>query len=110
MARFLFRLASVLQLRETQHDECRTALAEAYSVDAVLKNQADALKREIDALKEFCRRKVSPGAVDINRLVEAQRYEMVARAQEQKIDEQRQQVAAEIERRFRWRDVRGCLV
>jgi flagellar protein FliJ len=99
MAQFVFRMASLLRLRESRRDECRSALAEAYNVDAVLMRQADALGRELDALKEFCRRKASPGAVDVNRLVEAQRYELVARAQERKIDEQRQQVAAEIDRR-----------
>jgi flagellar FliJ protein len=99
MARFLFRMESLLRLRESRRDECRAALAEAYNVDEVLKKQYLAMERELDMLKEFCRRKVSPGAVDVNRLVEAQRYELVARAQQRKIGEQRQQVAAEIERR-----------
>jgi len=99
MARFIFRLAALLRLRESRRDECRAALAEAYRIDEVLKSQFDGLSRELDALREFCRQKASPGSVDIDRLVEAQRYELVARAQQQQIAKQREAVAAEIERR-----------
>ena len=82
MAKFTFRLAALLRLRESRRDECRAALAEAYRVDEVLARQFDSLVRELDALRTFCRLKASPGAVDIDRLVEAQRYELVARAQQ----------------------------
>ncbi|MGA2253108.1 MAG: flagellar export protein FliJ [Thermoguttaceae bacterium] len=99
MARFIFRLTALLRLRESRRDECRAALAEAYRIDEVLKGQFDSLGRELDALREYCRRKASPGAVDIDRLVEAQRYELVARAQQRQIAQQRETVAVEIERR-----------
>jgi flagellar protein FliJ len=99
MARFKFRLAALLRLRESRRDECRSALAEAYRVDDALKNQYDGLARELDLLREFCRLKASPGTVDIDRLVEAQRYELVARAQQRHVAQQRQAVVAEIERR-----------
>ena len=99
MAGFTFRLAPLLRLRESRRDECRAALAEAYRVDEVLAKQFEGLSRELDALRTFCRMKVSPGAIDIDRLVEAQRYELVARAQQQQLAEQRKTVAAEIERR-----------
>ena len=99
MARFIFRLTALLRLREARRDECRAALAEAYRIDEVLRKQLEGLDRELDALREFCRRNASPGAVDIERLVQAQRYELVARAQQQRLVQQRQTVAAEIERR-----------
>jgi flagellar FliJ protein len=99
MARFIFRLTALLRLRESRRDECRAALAEAYRVDELLKGQFDGFSRELDALREFCRRKASPGSVNIDQLVEAQRYELVARAQQRKIAQQREAVAAEIERR-----------
>jgi len=104
MAMFAFRLTALLRLRESRRDECRAALAEAYRVDEVLKGQFEGLARELDVLREFCRLKVSPGAVDIDRLIEAQRYELVARAQQKHVAQQRETVAAEIERR------RGALV
>ncbi len=99
MARFLFRLAALLRLRESRRDECRAALAEAYRIDEVLAKQIDNLKRELEALRTFCRMKVGPGRVEIDRLVEAQRYDLVVQAQQKRLAEQRQTVAAEIERR-----------
>ena len=92
-------LEPLLKLRKSRRDECRAALAEAYRVDEVLRKQFDGLDRELDALREFCRRKSAPGGVDIDRLVEAQRYELVTRAQQQTSASSGRTVAAEIERR-----------
>ena len=99
MSRFIFRLEPLLKIRGARRDECRAALAEGYRVDEVLRKQFDSMERELDALREFCRRKASTGHVDIDRLVEAQRYELVTRAQQGKIAQQRETVAVEIERR-----------
>ena len=99
MARFTFRLAALLHLRETRRDECRATLAEAYRTDEALARQFDDLCRDRDALRNFWRLKASPGAVDIDRLVEAQRYELVIRARQQDLARQRETLAAEIERR-----------
>ncbi len=99
MARFTFRLAALLRLRESRRDECRAALAEAYRIDEVLGKRIDGLDRELGALREFCRANASPGAVNVERLVQAQRYELVARAQQGRLVQQRQTVAGEIERR-----------
>ncbi len=99
MPKFTFRLSALLGLRESRRDECRAALAEAYRIDDVLRKQFEGLGRELDALREFCRLKASPGIVDIDKLVEAQRYELVARAQQRHVAQQRETVAAEIERR-----------
>ena len=99
MPKFVFRLTALLRIRESRRDECRAALADAYRVDEVLRKQFETLSQEINALREFCRLKASPGTVDIDRLVEAQRYELVTRAQQRNIAQQRQTVAAEVERR-----------
>jgi flagellar FliJ protein len=99
MSRFVFRLEPLLKLRESRRDECRASLAEGLRVDEVLRNQFGNLERELEALKEFCRRTASTGSVDIDRLVEAQRYELVTRAQQHNIAQQRETVTAEIARR-----------
>jgi len=99
MTGFAFRLATLLRLRESRRDECRAALAAAYRADEALEQQWDGLGRELDALRTFRRLKVSPGSVDIERLIEAQRYEVVTRAQQRHVVQQRQTLAAEIERR-----------
>jgi flagellar FliJ protein len=99
MAGFTFRLAALLRLRESRRDECRAALADAYRVDEVLGRQLEGLRQELDGLREFRRRKISSKAIDIDPLVEAQRYELVLRAQQQHVAQQRQTVAAQIELR-----------
>lgn len=88
-----------MRLRESTRDECRAALAEAYRVDDVLRQKVDRIAWELEHLKDFCRMKASPGTVDIDRLVEAQRYELVARQQQRQFVAQRESIAAEIERR-----------
>ena len=99
MARFTFRLTALLRLRESRRNECRAALAEAYRVDEVLLKQVETIGRELDALRKFCRITLTSKVVNVDRLVEAQRYELIARAQQQRLVEQRQQVAQEIKHR-----------
>jgi flagellar protein FliJ len=99
MVKFKFRLATVLKLREADRDERRAALAEAYRVDAVLEQRLQEVAEEYDGLKEQCRRAAGPGPVAIDRLVEAQRYEISLKYQQAQLVGQRQTVAAEIERR-----------
>ena len=99
MANFHFHMEPLLKLRQARRDECRAALAEALRVDDVLQKQLDAAGREIDALREFCRQASAPGSVDIERLVEARRYDLVTQAQQQNIVQQRESVTAEIQRR-----------
>lgn len=99
MAKFKFRLATLLRLREATRDQRRTELAEAYRVDDVLQQRIEHADQELLALRTQCRRAAAPGAVDIDQLVAAQRYELVLRAQQKQLGSQREQVAAEIERR-----------
>ena len=99
MAKFKFRLATLLRLREATRDERRTELAEAYRADDVLGEHLDHVGRELGLLQAQCRKAAGPGTVDVDRLVEAQRYEVALRAQENQLAEQRKVVGAEIDRR-----------
>jgi len=99
MPKFKFRLATLLRLREAARDERRTQLAEAYRVDDVLQQRLSRVREEMDRLREQCRRAAGPGTVDIDRLVESQRYELSLRAQQHQLLRQREALAAEIERR-----------
>jgi flagellar FliJ protein len=92
-------LATLLQLREAARDERRAELAEAYRADTLIGQQIHALDTELKRLLEECRRAVSPGKIDVDRLLAAQRHELVLRAQIQFIGHQRQRLAAEIARR-----------
>ena len=97
MARFIFRLAALLRLRESRRDECRAALAEAYRVDEVLAKQLDGLNRELDALREFCRLTVSSRTIDVRPAGRGPALRTGGAAQQRHVAQQRQTVAAEIE-------------
>jgi flagellar protein FliJ len=99
MPSFKFRLAPVLKLREAARDERRLELAEAYRVDDLLRQRQEQTGEELEMLRENCRRAASPGVVDVDRLVESQRYELNLRSQERELQRQREGVSAEIERR-----------
>jgi flagellar FliJ protein len=99
MARFKFRLATLLKLRESARDERRTELAQAYQADDVVGGHLQQVHDELGALKNQRREAAGPGAVDIDRLIEAQRYEVILKARQRQMNEQRARLAAEIERR-----------
>ena len=99
MAKFKFRLATLLRLREVARDERRTELAEAYRADDVLQEQLDHVAAQLGRLQGRCRKAGGAGPVDIDRLVEAQRYGLTLRNQQHQLGRQRHVIAAEIERR-----------
>jgi flagellar protein FliJ len=99
MTKFKFRLATFLKLRGATRDERRTELAQAYRADDVLREHLDGVRQELGALQGECRRAVGPGNVDLDRLVEAQRYELNLRSRHAQLGKQREALAAEIERR-----------
>ncbi len=99
MARFKFRLATLLKLREAARDERRAELAQAYRADDVLNEHLEQVRTELNFLEEQCRKAAGPGIIDIDRLIEAQRYEIILKVQQRHLNEQRGRLAAEIERR-----------
>jgi flagellar protein FliJ len=99
MAKFQFRLATLLRIREATRDERRHALAEAYRVDELLRVQVENIGRELSQLITQRRQDAGPGEVKVDRLVNSQRFELTLRHQERQLLRQRETVAAEIERR-----------
>ena len=100
MPRFHFRLTTLLRLRERDRDDCRAALAEAFRVDDALSGGAGRpVQQQLDELQALCRRTAGPGPVDVEQLLESRRYQMTLRGELASLQQQRQAVAAEIERR-----------
>lgn len=97
MAKFQFRLATLLRLREATRDERRVQLAEVQRADAELQSQLERLAREQEQLRRDCREAAGPGTVDLRRLVEAEQYASALRMQEAGIRRQRETLAVEIE-------------
>ena len=99
MAKFRFRLATLLKLREATRDERRAELAQAYQADAFLEQQQDRLQRELAGLVLQSRKVSGPGTLDVDQLLQTQRYELFLRARQSQLADQRGTVAEEIERR-----------
>lgn len=104
MAKFQFRMTSLLRVRESLRDQRRGELAAAFRADEVLQQRLQHVRQELTWLLEQCRRAAGPGTVDVDRLIESQRYDLTLRAMQKQIEDQRRALAAEIERR------RGALV
>ncbi len=101
MAKFKFRLATLLRLREAARDERRAELAQAYRADEILQEQRTRLAADLRELERHIRRVSAPGQLDVDRLLEARRYELVLRSQQQQAGQQHEALQAEIERRRR---------
>ncbi len=99
MSKFKFRLATLLRLREATRDQRRSELAEAYRVDDVLQKQIEYVGKEMDWLMHRYRKAAGPGIVNVDSLVDAGRYELMLRSQQNQLGRQREDVCEEIERR-----------
>jgi len=99
MAKFKFRLATLLRLRELARDERRAQLAQAYRAQEILEEQKRQLEQHLTELRLRTRLAAGPGEVDIDRLLEARRFEAVLLAQRQQVDQKQEAVGREVERR-----------
>ena len=99
MAKFNFRLTTLLKMREAARDERRVALAQAYKAEAVLRQRERDLNDQVGQLREQYHQAAQPGALKVDRLVENQRYGIVLRGQRNLSRRQLQQLNEEIERR-----------
>ncbi len=97
MAAFRFRLSRLLELRRAVRDQARAHLAQAQRAYDMLEERLAALRSELQAARRMMQ--LVPGAVDVDRVLAASRYEAVLRYQEQEVLAQRELVAAEVERR-----------
>lgn len=99
MAKYKFRLATLQKVREAHRDLQRGSLAEAFRAEQVLAENRAELVAEERELRELKRSATDGQYLDVNRLVEAQRYELLLKAQAQELAKQAILLAAETERR-----------
>jgi flagellar FliJ protein len=99
MAKYKFRLATLQKVREARRDRERAALAEAFQAEEVLAERRGVLAAEADELRALQQSAVCAHVLDVNRLLEAQRYELVLKAQGSELAKQEMLLAAETERR-----------
>src|SRR3990172_219949 len=99
MNKYKFRLQTVLKLREAHRDQKRAALADAFRAEQVLADRRAELVEEQRELRRLQQTLTADRYLDVNRLLEAQRYEMVLRTQEQELTLQEALLAAEVQKR-----------
>jgi len=98
MSKQPFKLATVMRLREAARDERRWELAQALHARQVLLQRAEGLSEELSELRASDRA-AAEGRVDVDALVDCQRYEAVLRADIALLGQQGVAVEEEIERR-----------
>ena len=96
---FKFRLETLLRLRTGERDQRRADLAKALRADELVQGEQSRLAAEQASLAERQRSLKSPGAANIDALLNTHRYEVVLVAAARQLASQRTQIAAEIERR-----------
>jgi flagellar export protein FliJ len=97
MAGFRFRLHTLHRLRESVRDERRSQLADALRVDATLEEQQEKVQTELKVTRASQRAPV--GVVNVDRILQAQRYELMLQSELSAIEQQRKHVAQEIDAR-----------
>jgi len=99
MATFHFRLGTVQRLREAARDERRSQLAEAYRAEEIVRGRLAEVDQELAGLKQGYISAISPGSVNVDKLVDVQRYEVVLLAERKVIESQIDALKTEIEKR-----------
>jgi flagellar export protein FliJ len=99
MSKYKFRLATLQKLREARRNQERTALAEAFRAEQILAEHRAALAAEQLALRGLQRDATAGRYLDVDRLLDAQRYELVLKSRELELAGQKELLAVETERR-----------
>jgi flagellar protein FliJ len=101
MAKYRFRLETIEKLRVIRRDQQRVALAEALRAEQVLIERRADIQNEQAALRTMQRAASAQHHVDVNRLLDAQRYELVLNVRKLELTNQQALLSTEIERRRR---------
>jgi flagellar protein FliJ len=99
MAKYKFRLETVQRVREARRDEQRLSLADAFRAEQILAQSRAELVAEGESLRELQRAAAAGKYLNVNQLLEAQRYELLLKARSQELTKQAILLAAESERR-----------
>ena len=95
--KFQFRLQTLMRLREAARDERREQLAEVLRIDDALREKLS----ELESLRQEARRMqtMGRGRIDVDKLLEAQRYDAVVTLEQRHVEQQRANVTVEIAKR-----------
>jgi len=99
MAKYKFRLQTLQKVREAKRDQQRASLADAFRAEQILIEKRAEITKEKAELAELQRSAATGKYLDVNRLLEAQRYEILLQARGHELAKQTALVQAETERR-----------
>jgi flagellar FliJ protein len=99
MPKYKFRLETLQKVREAHRDEQRASLAEAFRAEQILAESRAELAAEEQTMRELQRAATTGPYLDVNRILEAQRYDLLLKAQSQQMAKQAALLEAETERR-----------
>jgi flagellar protein FliJ len=98
MARFEFRLKTLLTLREASRDERRRELAGSHDALCELQRQHQSLQMQWEQQRQTSRAHVASATIDPQRLMADHRYENELRNQLDALAERERQLLAEMDR------------
>jgi flagellar FliJ protein len=98
MTAFRFRLETLLKLREAERQQRRAALSEAFHAERLLNEEIYWVTQELDHTRRSARL-AAGGTIDVGRLLDMDRYELILQTQTSALNERKQQVADEIAKR-----------
>jgi flagellar export protein FliJ len=99
MPPYRFRLATLLRLREATRDEKRLSLADAQRAEQIVTDRIADIDNQLAGVRGASAQAARPGRVNVDTLMEMQRYELLLKAERSTAEQQRQVVAAEVLRR-----------
>ncbi len=99
MARFQFRLETLLKLRRSEQHDRQRRLSEAEEAIRRLAMQYEDLRKHQIALQQDTRQLAAPGPLNVDLLVQAQRYESVLQVQCRALEQQIALIRTERDRR-----------
>lgn len=101
MPKFKFRFNTLRRLREAARDETRQRLAQAQEAAQIVAARRRSIEDQLDALRQSQRSLCESQTLNVNQVLQAQRYQTSLQAQRVQLQEQADKVRAEVERRRR---------
>jgi flagellar protein FliJ len=80
MARFRFRLKTLLAVREAERESCRAQLADVLTAERAVLDKKQALENELFRQRSRARARLAPGRIDLGALATADGYERLLRS------------------------------
>ncbi|MFV1966407.1 MAG: flagellar export protein FliJ [Pirellulaceae bacterium] len=97
MTQFTFRLETLRKLRESERQQRRQELAEAYLAEERIQQQIATMEGEQEETRKRSTVAASPGSVSVDRLLDTHRYQILLQSRFQHLEGQRDRIREELD-------------